>query len=72
MNQTTSHTAHPTKQTMPLALLYTTRLLLSEKSSVTVDGYSLSLRTESFAMRATEAAPILKEISGYSHYGIND
>jgi hypothetical protein len=57
---------------MPSALIFSSRLLLTEKSSAANDGYSLALRTESLTIRATLVTPILKEIPGYSHGGIND
>ena len=72
MIQTNLHTISPTLQALPLALIFSSRLLLAEKSSVADDGYPLALRTESLTIRATLVTPILKEIPGYSHGGIND
>jgi hypothetical protein len=72
MIQTNLHTVSPTLQALPLALIFSSRLLLAEKSSVANDGYSLGLRTESLTIRATLVTPILREIPGYCHGGIND
>ena len=52
--------------------IFSSRLLLAEKSSAADDGYSLDLKMESLAIRVTLVAPTLMEIRGYSHGGIND
>jgi hypothetical protein len=72
MIQTNFHTVGPILQAMPLALIFSSRLLLTEKSSVTDDPLSSDVRTETLAIRATLVTPILREIQGWSHGGIND
>ena len=72
MIPTSLHTVGPTLQAMPLALIFSSRLLLTEKSSGADDGSSSDLRTETLTIRATLVTPILKAIPGYSHWGINE
>jgi len=57
---------------MPLALIFSSRRLLTERSSVVDNGFSSVIRTETLTVRATLITPILKEIQGYIHGGIND
>jgi len=40
--------------------------------SPTLQALPLALRTESLTIRATLVTPILREIPGYCHGGIND
>jgi hypothetical protein len=56
----------------PLALIFTSRLLLAEKTSVTRDVFPSGLKTETLTLRATLVTRILKETIGYTHGGIND
>jgi hypothetical protein len=72
MIPTSLHTAGPTLQAMPLALIFSSRLLLTENASVNDNGFSSVIRTETLTMRATLVTPMLKEIPGYTHGGIND
>ncbi|MGB7769719.1 MAG: hypothetical protein WBN22_12825 [Verrucomicrobiia bacterium] len=72
MKPTSLHTAAPTLQTMPLALIISSRLLLSERASVKDNGFSEVSKTETLTMRATLVTPVLREIPGYLHGGIND
>jgi hypothetical protein len=72
MKHTIPCTAGPTRKAPPLALIYTSRLLLTEKSTVTDNLCSLSLMMETRTIRATMVTPVLKQIRGYNHFGIND
>ena len=72
MISTSLHTAGPPLQAMPLSLIFSSRLMLTEKSAVADNGFPTIMRTETLTMRATLITPILKEIPGYSHGGIND
>jgi hypothetical protein len=72
MKHNTLLAAGSMQQAGPLALIFTSRLLLTEKSSVTDDGFALSMRTENIAIRATLLTPFPKEARGYNHFGIND
>jgi hypothetical protein len=72
MIPTSFHSVESTLQGLPLALIFSSRLLLTEKSSVTDDGLSSDMRTETLTIRATLVTPILQEIQGWSHGGIND
>jgi len=72
MIPTSLHTAGATLQAMPLALIFSSQLMLTEKASVKDDGFSAVIRSETLTMRATFVTPVLREIPGYSHGGIND
>jgi hypothetical protein len=72
MNPTSISAVSPAMLAMPLALIFTSRLLLTEKSSATRDAFSSGLGTETLTIRATMVTRTLKEIRGYNHYGIND
>jgi len=62
----------PTLAAMPMALIFSSHRLLTERSSVADDGFSLALSSETLTIRATLVTPMLKEIPGYHHGGIND
>jgi hypothetical protein len=66
------HSIGPTGQAMPLALIYSSQLLLTEKASPSGEALSASVRTESHTIRATLVTPILREIRGYRHGGLNE
>ena len=72
MIPTSLHTAAPTLQAMPLALIFPSRLMLTERASVKDNGFSAVIRTETLTMRATLVTPVLREIPGYPHGVIND
>lgn len=66
------HAPDPSPQALPLALVFPSRLLLTEKSSVTAKFSSTDVKTETLKIRATMVTTILKDIPGYRHYGINE
>jgi hypothetical protein len=72
MNPINLHTPVPSPQTLPLALALPSRLLLTEKSSVTAKFISTGMKMETLELRATMVTTVLKDIAGYSHYGINE
>jgi hypothetical protein len=72
MIDTSNPTIRPSHPAMPLCLIFSSRLLLTEKSSVENDNYSIPVRTVTFTIRGTVAAPIREEIRGHRHGGIND
>jgi hypothetical protein len=53
-------------------VIFSAQLLLAEKSLVAADEISLVIVTEPLKLGAPPVTVILKENSGYSHYGIND
>ena len=57
---------------MPMALLFTRQLLLTQNSSVTATVRSDNGQTESYTVRATKLTAILKSIPGFNHGGLND
>ena len=62
MNSISHYPLVPTPQTLPAALFFSTHLLLTEKSSVTVEPGSSEATTENLTLRATEITMILKKI----------
>jgi hypothetical protein len=72
MIPTSLDTAVPTLQPMPLALVFSARLLLTEKALVKDDGFTAVIRTEIRTTHTTIVTPILKAIPGYIHGGLND
>ena len=68
MIPTSLHTVGPTLQAMPLALIFSSQLMLTEKASVKDDGFSAVIRSETLTIRATLVTPILKDIPGYHHF----
>jgi hypothetical protein len=72
MIPTSLHPVSPTLQAMPLALIFSSRLLLTEKASGADNGFTSAIWIENLTMRATLVTPMLKDIRGYPHGGIND
>ena len=66
------HILVPTLQALPAAFVFTTQLLLTEKSSAAVEPVSSDAQTGNFTLRATRKTTIFKEFPGYSHYGLNE
>jgi hypothetical protein len=59
-------------QVLPVAMIFSKQLLLTQQSSVTVKSGSSDGKTESLTMRATRMTAILKSIPGYNHDGLNE
>jgi hypothetical protein len=59
-------------QAMPVAMAFSTQLLLTQESSETVKSSSADNPTEAFRIRRTELTELLKNITGYTHGGLND
>jgi hypothetical protein len=57
---------------MPLALVFTSRRLLTETSSLTSRPFTWAVRTESLTLRASMVTATLKKIPGYGHCAIHD
>jgi hypothetical protein len=53
-------------------LAFSSRRLLTEKSSVAVNPFLLDVETETLTLRATTVTTIMTEIPGYRHLGINE
>ena len=53
-------------------LVFSTRRLLTEESSVTRHPFLFDEETETLAVRATTVTTIMTEIPGYRHCGINE
>jgi len=72
MTQTSLHTTGPNLQAMPLATLFSSRLLLTERSSASGNGSVLAETTETLTIRAASRSPDSMDTRGYSHFGINE
>ena len=72
MTSSCFHPIVPTRQTMPLALVFAPRRLLTEASSATINVSLLAVRTETLMIRASVVTATLKEIPGYHQAGMND
>lgn len=58
---------------MPVAMIFTKQLLLTQKSSSPATEYSSdSLKEQTYTVRATTLTMVLKNIPGFSHGGLND
>jgi hypothetical protein len=66
------HTFNSSLQSLPVAMVFTRRLLLTEKSSVTAAPAPSEAIIDDLTKRATEITVILKEIRGYYHGGLNE
>ena len=66
------HILVPTLQAVPAAFVFSTQLLLTEKSSVAVEPGSSDAKTVDFMLRATKTTTIFEESPGNSHYGLNE
>ena len=66
------HALRPTRQAQPLALTFTTPLLLAENSWAAPAAFALGVRGETLAIRATQLTLTQQESPGYRHFGIND
>ena len=64
-----SHAVHPARQARPLALTFTTRLLLTENSWSASAGAAPGVQVETLA---TQVTVTLQVIHSYRHFGIND
>jgi hypothetical protein len=72
MQPTNLPAADPTLPAPPLALIFSARLLLAEKSAAEDRELTSEIWTENFNLRATLVTPLLKEMQGYRHGGLND
>jgi hypothetical protein len=66
------HILVPTLQVLPAAFVFTTHLLLTEKSSAAAEPGTSDAQIVNFTLRATKTTTIFKEFPGYSHYGLNE
>jgi len=53
-------------------LVFSSRRLLTEKSSITVNPFLLDERTETLTIHATMTTVLTAGIQGHSHFGLND
>jgi hypothetical protein len=72
MPQTKPHSTGSARHATPLALMFKSQLLLTEKSSVTIQSSSANERTEIRVARAALLTAFYKADPNYIHYGIND
>jgi hypothetical protein len=66
------HVLNSSLQVLPVAMILSAPLLLTQKSSARVKCPSPDAGTEPNRMRATSLTALLKNIQGYTHGGLND
>ena len=69
MNPIVHQTIGSTMHALPAAMVFSKQLLLTEKSSVTIESGSPNLRMDELTVRATRITRVLTEIEGYRHSG---
>ena len=72
MTTNSFHLINSSLQAMPVALTFSARVLLVEKTSTTVTVDYSGNQKESQNQRATKLTALLKSIPGYNHGGINE
>jgi hypothetical protein len=75
MTSAIPHTLGTILQSLPVALVFSSQLLLTEKSTATVEaGLSESKAEPLFSIHATKLTAVLKRMPdpGWNHFGIND
>jgi hypothetical protein len=72
MSPNSLHTLGSSLQAMPVAMVFSTQLLLAQKSSVPPETGDTGEKTDVLTIRATKLTTILKNIPGYSHGGLNE
>jgi hypothetical protein len=72
MASTSVHTIGSELQTMPVALLFSNQVLLTEKSPVELKSQPSGAKMDDLWLRATRVTEILTEIKGYRHGGLDD
>jgi hypothetical protein len=72
MTSISFQTIDPALQMVPVALVFSTQLLLPQKSSATVKADFPPEKTESLTVRASSLTATLKGIPGYNHGGLNE
>jgi hypothetical protein len=72
MTLTSLNDVGPSLQALPAAVIFSSQLLLSQKSSVTVKSESMDEKMKIIETRANRMTSILEHIEGYSHGGLND
>jgi hypothetical protein len=72
MSQHSLQTLHSSLEAIPVALIFSKQLLLTQKSTVDDKLGTQNAETESYTFRATRLTSILKGIPGYNHGGLNE
>ena len=72
MTPNSLHTLGSSLQAMPVAMIFSTKMLLTQKSADPLATKNTYGETETLTVRATKLTAILKSIPGYSHGGLND
>ena len=72
MTQHSLHTLGASLQSIPIAMLFSKQLLLTQKSSVALKSDPGGGSIETYTVRATKMTAILKGIPGYNHGGLNE
>lgn len=72
MTPSNLHTLNSSLLALPVAIIFTRRLLLNHKSPVLVVANSLDEKMNLIERRANSLTDTLKGIVGYSHHGLNE
>ncbi len=72
MSQHSLQSLHSSLAAVPVALIFSQRLLLTQKSQTEKPVAVQEVETESYTFRATRLTSILKGIPGYNHGGLNE
>ena len=66
------HTLNSSLLALPVAVVFTRKLLQNHKSSVTAESSSLNEKISFVERRANKLTKTLKDITGYDHHGLNE
>jgi hypothetical protein len=66
------HTLNSSLLALPVAVVFTRKLLLNHKASATVESISLNDKISFIEKRANKLTKTLKDIMGYDHHGLNE
>jgi hypothetical protein len=74
MTSNSLHTLSSSLQAMPVAMVFSNQMLLTQKAAVPSEAGvpADNRKTDSLTVRATRMTAILKSIPGYSHGGLNE
>lgn len=72
MTHNSLHALCSSLQAIPVAMIFSKQLQLTQKTSVEATNQPDNGATESHTIRATKVTAIMREIEGYSHDGLNE
>jgi len=72
MTTNSLHTPGPSQPVLPVAMVFSTKMLLTQTASGPPEADNMSIEPETLTIRATKLTTILSGIPGYSHGGLNE